>query len=234
LEIESQPPLRIDLGCGNAKRDGFVGLDQFPGPQVDHVLDLTTDRYPFEDRSVTEVFSAHFLEHIDSPNHVFGEIGRICRDRARIEFWTPYAFTNDAFLYGHLHAITEEMWLHLGCSHRDVYAPMLNGRWQLQSFIYVIEQATIDDLAANGIDLDFAVRYFKGVVHELGVEIEFREDLSVAVSVPARRYATSRAAERRVLVPGGSRRASTRMFAARGNAFARRIGRGVRRITGSR
>ena len=234
MEIESLPPLRIDLGCGDAKRDGFVGLDQFAGPQVDHVLDLTADRYPFEDRSVTEVFSAHFLEHIDSPNHVFGEIGRICRDGARIEFWTPYAFTNEAFLYGHLHAITEEMWLHLGCSHRDVYAPMLNGRWQLQSFIYVIEQATIDDLAAHGIDLDFAVRYFKGVVHELGVEVEFREELSVAVSVPVRRYATSRAAERRVLVPGGSTRSSARMLAARGTAFARRLGRGVRRIAGSR
>src|SRR5881396_3738761 len=95
--------LRIDLGCGSAKREGFVGLDYVDLPEVYHVLDLTTERFPFDDDSVDEVFSAHFLEHIDEPNHVFEEIGRICRDGARIEFWTPYAWTNDAFLYGHLH-----------------------------------------------------------------------------------------------------------------------------------
>jgi SAM-dependent methyltransferase len=200
------PRLRLDLGCGNAKREGFVGLDSMPGPAVDHVLDLTVDPIPFPDDSVDEVFSAHFLEHIDSPNHLFGEIGRTCRDGARIEFWTPYAFTNEAFLYGHLHGITEEMWLHLGVSHRDIYAPMLQGRWQLIRFVYVIDQATIDDLNSHDVELDFAVRYFKGVVKELGVEIEYRQDLSVPVSVPQRVYAASRFGDR-VALGSSARRA---------------------------
>ena len=178
------PALRIDLGCGSARRDGFVGLDVFPGPQVDHVIDLTADPFPFPDDSVDEVFSAHFLEHIDSPNHVFGEIGRVCRDGARIEFWTPYAFTNEAFLYGHLHGITEEMWIHLGLTHRDIYAPMLNGRWLLQRFVFVIEPATIADLEHHRVDLDFAVRYLKGVVHEFGVEMEYQSDLEAPPRVP--------------------------------------------------
>ena len=193
--------LRVDLGCGNAKREGFVGLDQFAGEQVDHVVDLTTDPYPFADGSVDEVFSAHFLEHIEEPNHVFEEIGRICKDGARIEFWTPYAFTNEAFLYGHLHGITEELWNHLGLSHRDAYIPMLNGRWLLRRFVYVIEDATVADLAQRDVDLDFAVRYLKGVVHEFGVEIEFRRDLSVPPAFPERVYATTRFGERRPLVP---------------------------------
>ena len=41
--------VRLDLGCGNTKRPGFVGLDSFPGPTVDHVLDLTVDPFPFAD-----------------------------------------------------------------------------------------------------------------------------------------------------------------------------------------
>ena len=85
-EPATPPEVRIDLGCGNAKRDGYLGLDYVEGDQVDHVLDLTHDRYPFEDDSVDAVFSAHFLEHIDEPNHVFGEIGRVCKDGALIEF----------------------------------------------------------------------------------------------------------------------------------------------------
>jgi SAM-dependent methyltransferase len=193
--------LRLDLGCGNAKRPGFVGLDMFPGDQVDHVLDLTADRFPFDDDSVDEVFSAHFLEHIDEPNHVFAEIGRVCRDGARIEFWTPYAWTNEAFLYGHLHGITEEMWIHLGVSHRDLYAAMLRGHWLLREFVFVIDQSTIDDLARHGVSLDFAVRYYKGVVREFGVVAEFRSDLATPVVAPARVYATERFGDRLPLVP---------------------------------
>ena len=216
-------PLRLDLGCGNAKREGFVGLDSMPGPAVDHVLDLTVDPLPFADDSVDEVFSAHFLEHIDSPNHLFGEIGRTCRDRARIEFWTPYAFTNEAFLYGHLHGITEEMWLHLGVSHRDIYAPMLQGRWQLLRFVYVIDQTTIDDLNSHDVKLDFAVRYFKGVVKELGVEIEYRQDLSVPLCVPQRVYATSRFGDRVALVSSAPKAQPPRGPVGRLRSAARRL-----------
>jgi SAM-dependent methyltransferase len=184
--------VRIDLGCGNAKRPGFVGLDLFPGDGVDFVVDLTRESFPFDDDSVDEVFSAHFLEHIDEPNHVFSEIGRVCKDGARIEFWTPYAWTNEAFLYGHLHGITEEMWTHLGLSHRDIYSAMLRGHWVLQQFIFVIDQATIDDLAVHEVDLDFAVRYLKGVVREFGVVAEYRSDLAAPPKVPDRVYATER------------------------------------------
>jgi SAM-dependent methyltransferase len=160
-------PARIDLGCGAVTRPGFVGLDQVEGPGVDHVLDLTRDRYPFPDRSVDEVYSAHFLEHIEAPNHVFGEIARICKDGARIEFWTPYAFSDEAFLYGHLHFITEEMWMHFCVSQRDYHADLLKGRWQLHRIVYVVLPATLEDLAHQGVGLDFAIRYLKGVVHEL-------------------------------------------------------------------
>jgi SAM-dependent methyltransferase len=189
---DGNAPLRLDLGCGNAKRPGFVGLDVFPGEQVDHVLDLTADPFPFADDTVDEVFSAHFLEHIEEPNHVFSEIGRVCRDGARIEFWTPYAWTNEAFLYGHLHGITEEMWTHLGLSHRDIYAAMLRGHWLLVRFIFVIDQVIIDDLARHDVELDFAVRYYKGVVREFGVEAEYRADLATPARVPERVYATER------------------------------------------
>ena len=193
-------PVQIDLGCGNAKQDGYIGLDYVEMPQVDHVLDLTHDRYPFEDRSVDAVFSAHVLEHIEEPNHVFSEIGRVAKDGARIEFWTPYAFTNEAFLYGHLHFLTEEMWMHFCVSHRDVFLGMLGGRWQLNRIVYVIPPEVVAEMDAAGFSLDFAVRYLKSVVLEFGVEIEFRADPEVPVVMPERVYATTRFGERQPLV----------------------------------
>lgn len=209
--------VRIDLGCGTAKRPGFVGLDHVELPGVDHVLDLTKDPFPFEDDSVDEVFSAHFLEHIDEPNHVFEEIGRVCRDGARIEIWTPYAWTNEAFLYGHIHYISEEMWQHLGVSHRDVYASMLKGRWQLHRFVFVVDEATLADLAAYSTNIDFAIKYFKGVVREFGVEIEYRSDLSIGAIEPERVYATDRFGPRRPLAPpkvNATKRTTQRAIAA--------------------
>src|SRR3982751_3710127 len=122
---EAMAEVRIDLGCGGAKREGFLGLDYSAQAGVDHVLDLTRDTYPFPDASVDYVYSSHFLEHISQPNHVFQEIGRVCKDGARIEFWTPYAFTNEAFVYGHLHYLTEEDWTHFCILSPDAVLGML-------------------------------------------------------------------------------------------------------------
>lgn len=189
-------PVRVDLGCGSAKREGFIGLDFVEGPQVDHVVDLTAERFPFEDATVDEVFSAHFLEHIESPNHVMSEIGRICKDGARIEFWTPYAFSEEGFLYGHLHYLTEEPWMHFCVSHRDFFAEMLGGRWLLHRVNYVVPPPTKAELDAYGLPIEFAIKYLKGVVYEFGVEIEFRRDLAHAVVVPTRSWSTTRFGER--------------------------------------
>ena len=187
--------VQIDLGCGSAKRPGFIGLDFVDSPQVDHVLDLTRDRYPFDDASVDAVFSAHFLEHIDKPDHVFNQIGRIAKDGAHIEFWTPYAFSDEASLYGHLHYLTEEEWLHFCVLHRDEYVQMLGGRWLLHRINFVVLPETVAELADNGVAVDFAVKYFKGVVVEFGVEIEFRRDLDTPVVEPVRAWSTSRHGE---------------------------------------
>jgi SAM-dependent methyltransferase len=194
-------PVRVDLGCGGAKRDGYIGLDQAASPGVDHILDLTADTYPFADASVDAVYSSHFLEHIPEPNHVFQEIGRICKENARIEFWTPYAWNDDAFLYGHLHLFTEVEWMHFCCSHRDMFVSLLGGMWLFESVIFVIEPSTIADLEANRMDLAFAVRYLKNVVLEFGVELQFTRDLARPAVTPKRYYATSRFGPRRELVP---------------------------------
>lgn len=187
--------VKIDLGCGSVKKEGFIGLDFVMAPGVDHVLDLTRDRYPFDDNTVDYVFSSHFLEHIGAPNHIFQEIGRICRDGAKIEIWTPYGFSNDAYLYGHETFWTEEPWLHYCCYFPDFHRAMLNGQWLLKNINYVVLPEVELDLTGQGFSLDFAIRYFKGVVKEFGVEIEFRSDAGPAAT-PVRTYSHTRDGQR--------------------------------------
>ena len=202
-QFAGTPGLKIDLGCGNAKRDGFVGLDYVAAPGVDYVINLTNERLPFEDNTVDHVFSAHFLEHIGAPNHIFKEIARVCRDGAKIEFWTPYAFTNDAFLYGHVTFFTEQQWLYFCYYDRDYHIDLLGGRWLLRNINYVVSTQVESELSNKGISVDFALRYFKSVATEFGVEIDFTRDLKVPAVMPIRTYSHSRYGERFVLSEQG-------------------------------
>jgi SAM-dependent methyltransferase len=198
-QLGGAPALKIDLGCGSAKREGFVGLDYVSAPGVDHVLNLTQDRLPFDDNTVDHVFSAHFLEHIGAPNHIFKEIARVCRDGAKIELWTPYAFSNDAFLYGHVTFFTEQQWLYFCYYDRDYHLEILGGRWLLRNINYVVSPQVKLELESKGFSVDFALRYFKSVATEFGVEIDFTRDLKVLAVMPIRTYSHSRYGERFVL-----------------------------------
>jgi len=72
--LKKAPFFKIDLGCGGCKREGTIGIDSFPQPGVDYVLNLTSDPIPLPDRSVDKVYSSHFLEHVqdnDCTGHIF-------------------------------------------------------------------------------------------------------------------------------------------------------------------
>lgn len=78
------PPLRIDLGCGANKKEGFLGVDSYQFPGVDLVHDVTKP-WPWEDDSVDEVYCAHLLEHLTNFDnrwervHFFNELYRVLK-----------------------------------------------------------------------------------------------------------------------------------------------------------
>lgn len=53
--------LRLNLGCGHIALPGYVNVDMRELPGVDVVAEASD--LPFERDSVTEIFSAHFIEH---------------------------------------------------------------------------------------------------------------------------------------------------------------------------
>ncbi len=53
---------KLDLAAGQNPREGFEGVDLWPGSQ--HVVDLSEYPWPFEDNSVLELHSSHYIEHI--------------------------------------------------------------------------------------------------------------------------------------------------------------------------
>lgn len=60
-------PLRLDLGCGDNKREGFQGVDLVKTPSTDVVCDLLALPWPWGNETVAEVHCSHFFEHIPGP-----------------------------------------------------------------------------------------------------------------------------------------------------------------------
>ncbi len=81
--------LKIDLGCGPSKVEGFLGVDRFALPGVDIIADLNKP-LPFADHSVDLVFASHSLEHIADLIFTMGEIYRICKHKAQVCIVAPY------------------------------------------------------------------------------------------------------------------------------------------------
>lgn len=91
--------MKLDLGCGPNKKDGFVGCDAIAFPGVDHVFDIGSERWPFEDGSVDEAHASHFIEHLTSPQrvHFWNELFRVLKDGGQAAIITPHWNSNRAF-----------------------------------------------------------------------------------------------------------------------------------------
>jgi predicted SAM-dependent methyltransferase len=108
--------LRLDLGCGFVKPEGFIGLDDLTGSSVqiadednapDIFMDLNHERLPFPDSSCLEVRSSHFLEHSNLP-HVLEESHRVLQAGGIFLFAVPYANSAEGLYPGHLIFLTEK------------------------------------------------------------------------------------------------------------------------------
>lgn len=82
--------MKLDLGCGSSKKNGYVGVDKLSLPGVDICHDLNLFPYPFEDGSIDEVWMDQVLEHVNDPVKVVEELYRICRNGALITIGVPY------------------------------------------------------------------------------------------------------------------------------------------------
>ena len=107
--------LKLDLGCGFVKPDGFIGLDDLTGVGAqlpseerapDVFLDLNSASLPFEEDSCSEVRSSHFLEHSNLA-HVFDQVFRVLRPGGTFLFVVPYANSAQGMFPGHQIFLTE-------------------------------------------------------------------------------------------------------------------------------
>ncbi|PIP35048.1 MAG: hypothetical protein COS92_08510 [Desulfobacterales bacterium CG07_land_8_20_14_0_80_52_14] len=160
--------LKLDVGCGQNKKKGFLGIDIAGSQGVDFVLDITNEKLPLPDNSVDEVFSNHFFEHIDSPKEALEELIRVSVERATFEIWTPYLKSDEAFLLGHRHFYNETIWRHICIEYPHFWLKDVEATLRLDKFYYVLKPDAVAELERLKIPLFFALKHMFNIASEMG------------------------------------------------------------------
>jgi SAM-dependent methyltransferase len=100
--LSGPEPVVLDLGCGERKRPGRIGIDRVDLPQVDVVADLEAGLPFLPDRSVDEIHCRSVLEHIENFEHLFAEMVRVLKDSGRACLFVPH-FSNPYYYSDYSH-----------------------------------------------------------------------------------------------------------------------------------
>ncbi|MBL8602494.1 MAG: methyltransferase domain-containing protein [Myxococcales bacterium] len=80
----------LDLGCGDDKLPGAIGMDRVRGPKIDIVHDLDRTPWPIEDGRFGHVRAQNVLEHVTDLIAVMDEVWRVCRPGATVDIFMPF------------------------------------------------------------------------------------------------------------------------------------------------
>ncbi|MGL6341445.1 MAG: class I SAM-dependent methyltransferase [Waterburya sp.] len=149
--------LRLNLGCGGKRLDGYINVDKFGDPDL--CFDLETFPYPWENNSVAEIAMHHVLEHLGQQTKVYlkiiQELYRICQPEAKINIIVPH-HRSDRFFHDptHVRPITP-----VGLS---MFSKRLNREWKAQARAFT--------LLALYLDVDFELTQVKYTPSEVWFE----------------------------------------------------------------
>lgn len=115
--------MKLDLGCGNKKKEGFIGVDIISMPGVDKVIDLGKYPWPFKDNSIEEIYCSHYIEHTSDLVKFMDEVWRICKNGAKLTFEAPYYTSTFAVQDPtHKRSVSGETFLYFNKKWREDYS----------------------------------------------------------------------------------------------------------------
>ncbi len=167
--------VKLDIGCGTRKQDGFTGVDSIPFPGVDVVADLK-ERWPFDDGSVDEVYASHIIEHFTGKErvHIVNELYRVMKPGAKATLIVPHWSSCRA--YGdptHCWPPVSEFWFYyLSKDWRATQAPHTDAANWTEGFACDFEATwgygTHPEVALRSQEFQsFAVQFYKEAVQDL-------------------------------------------------------------------
>jgi len=85
---------KLEIGCGDNKREGFTGMDIVPLVGIDIVHDMNEVPWPFEDNTFEEIVLDDVLEHSNNFLGVLKELYRVGNNGCIVKISVPH-FSSD-------------------------------------------------------------------------------------------------------------------------------------------
>jgi len=82
--------MKLEIGCGNNKKEGYFGIDIHQYEGVDLVQNVSEAPWKIEDSSCTEIYANQVIEHIPDLRLFFSEMYRVAKDGCKIRLTTPH------------------------------------------------------------------------------------------------------------------------------------------------
>ncbi len=84
--------MKLNLGCGEKRLDGYLNVDKFGDPDLRH--DLESFPWPWSDNTVDEIKLIHVLEHLGKDTEIyfgiFKEMYRVCKPDSLVYIVVPH------------------------------------------------------------------------------------------------------------------------------------------------
>lgn len=81
---------KLNLGCGEFKKNGYINVDYYSVSEPDIKHDLNQLPYPFDDNQFNLIEAEHLLEHLSNPFQIMKELHRIGKDGCLIRIKVPH------------------------------------------------------------------------------------------------------------------------------------------------
>lgn len=76
--------IKLNLGCGDDVKSGFINLDIINRPGIKKV-NLNKNKLPFKENYADYVLISHLIEYLDNPYDFMLELYRVCKDGCIID-----------------------------------------------------------------------------------------------------------------------------------------------------
>lgn len=98
LNQDPAPLLKLNLGAGKSRMDGYLSVDSIPFEGLDVVADLR-EIWPWADNTVSDIHMSHVLEHFtgDERVHIFNEMYRVLVPGGKAYIVTPHWASQRAY-----------------------------------------------------------------------------------------------------------------------------------------
>lgn len=165
---------RIELGGGG--RTGLpdrLNIDRLAG--ADLIWDFDRGSLPMATDTVSDLYTAHCLEHVLPVHEIVGEILRVCRIGARVEIRVPHWLHPMASCPGHHHIISDRQ-IHIWCNQPEAHP------FPERKRLHLVHAHYQQDVAFNsfqkafpGLHPAFLIQHMPGCCHEFRAVMEVRE-----------------------------------------------------------